>query len=598
MIQRPRALLACLFATASVSLGAQPPAPSQPPAAFRSAVTLVPVDVRVLDRNGKPISDLKQGDFTILEDGKRQQIEYFEASTLAPQTPVAGAAPARRGTLGEALAPQKQRIFLIVLGRGRLQEPATKVVDAAIRFTRERLLPQDQVAVLAYNRASRFTTDHEETGVLLQRFKQLHEPIEAKLQSHFSGLAAVYGGKNIPASIQADIDAIFRGAGQVRQVPPGGVPGAGRIADDADRAAAALMRGDILAGRDTPPGGSEADRTFDLAAAELIGLPFDEYVEKNLQTTQDLGNIYTGIAYMRELEGEKHLVFITERGLFLPRLEDDESIAALANDARVAIDVIHSGGFPAPRPPTVMGPMGGPPGRPMAALPTPSVMFNQMTQIQTSRTVADLTGGRASAYKSGDDAFAGLDRATRFEYLLGYYPANATVDGKYRRITVRVNRAGATVLFRHGYYARRRMVTFNRQQFLTYTRIAAAGNYQGALTDLGLRLSAAKGQQEELLVTVTILPDRVAFVRRDGRHAASLDVALFCGDSKENIVGQAWQKVDLTLREEVYQTFLRDGASYTSRVAVKGDAKFVKGIVYDYAADLLGSAVVTVGTRK
>jgi hypothetical protein len=28
------------------------------PGAFRSRITLVPVDVRVLDRNGKPITDL------------------------------------------------------------------------------------------------------------------------------------------------------------------------------------------------------------------------------------------------------------------------------------------------------------------------------------------------------------------------------------------------------------------------------------------------------------------------------------------------------------------------------------------------------------
>jgi hypothetical protein len=194
------------------------------------------------------------------------------------------------------------------------------------------------VAVLAYNRASGFTTDHEQVAVLLQRFRRSTNRSRRSCV-RISAALPRYGSGD-PRSIQTDIDAIFRGAAGVRQVPPGSVADAGRMRDDTSRGAEALMRADILAGRDVPPGNTGADRTFDLAAAERIDLPFDEYVEKNLQTMQDLGNLYTGIAYMRYLDGEKHLVFITERGLFLPRLEDDKSIAALANDSRVAIDVI------------------------------------------------------------------------------------------------------------------------------------------------------------------------------------------------------------------------------------------------------------------
>ena len=44
--------------------------PQQVPV-FRSAVTLVPLDVRVTDKNGKPVTDLRQDEFTIVDDGAR-----------------------------------------------------------------------------------------------------------------------------------------------------------------------------------------------------------------------------------------------------------------------------------------------------------------------------------------------------------------------------------------------------------------------------------------------------------------------------------------------------------------------------------------------
>ena len=52
----------------------QPSAQQPPPPTFRTGVTLVPVDVRVLDREGKPVTDLKQSDFTVLEDGAPHDI--------------------------------------------------------------------------------------------------------------------------------------------------------------------------------------------------------------------------------------------------------------------------------------------------------------------------------------------------------------------------------------------------------------------------------------------------------------------------------------------------------------------------------------------
>ncbi len=50
---------------------------------FRSVIDLVKVDVSVLDKDGRPLHGLSARDFTILEDGKPQQIQAFSGVDLA-----------------------------------------------------------------------------------------------------------------------------------------------------------------------------------------------------------------------------------------------------------------------------------------------------------------------------------------------------------------------------------------------------------------------------------------------------------------------------------------------------------------------------------
>ena len=170
------------------------------------------MDVRVLDRNGKPVTDLKQEDFTVLEDGAPQDIRHFSARGLVPMPVPAETKPAVRTRRSSPLQEQSARIFLIVLGRGRLQYPS-KGVDAMIHFVRNRLLPQDQVAVLAFNRATDFTTDRARILEVLERFRRRHEDIEAMFKQQMGGLAGVYGSLEPSAQLQRDDRRDLQGPG-------------------------------------------------------------------------------------------------------------------------------------------------------------------------------------------------------------------------------------------------------------------------------------------------------------------------------------------------------------------------------------------------
>jgi VWFA-related protein len=557
--------------------------------AIRTGITMVPVDVRVLDRDGRPVTDLKREDFTILEDGVRQRIEHFSASGLTPQEPAPGARPQFRKAGAEETTPQNQRIFLIVLGRGRLQQP-TKAMDALVKLVRERLLPQDQVAVLAFNRASDFTTDREKVAGLLERFKKANNALETKLASHFSGLQARYGSRDIPARIQEDIDAVFSDEKTpgFRSLPPGTVIDRAQIREDVRRDADNLQRAETIAGR-TSGLTSIAENT------DFIEVSFDQYVFESSQTGSDLSSIYSGIEYLRHLQGEKHLLFVSERGLYLPRTENDYSIAAVASDARVVMDTIHTGGLANPP-----SPFSNSPTRPLGRSPqqaAPLFTFRDRNAAQSLANVSQLTGGIASRFTYADNAMRRIDDATRFQYLLAYAPSNTEWNGRFRRIVVRVNRPGLTVLYRHGYYGRDQLIPFDRQQFMTYSRIVSAGNYSGVMKDLPLDLKVAPPADPkapgELQLELTVDVSRVKFTPEDDRQAGALEIAFFCGDGRENVVGELWQRVDLRLPEARYQRALKEGFTHTAKVPVDVMPNYVKAIVYDPNGDVLGSTVVT-----
>jgi VWFA-related protein len=582
--------------------GKQQPAPAtqqQPPPSFRSRVTVVPIDVRVVDRNGKPITGLTQQDFTVSEDGVPQQIVHFSFKTLTavapgPEAPV----PQFRKPLSDTVTPQSQRIFLLLLGRGRQVGPV-QAVDAAMRFVKERLLPQDQVAVLAFNRATDFTTDHAKVIDTLRRYKDKHEWIETQMAHHLDALADVYSVKDIPASLQKEIDSIFIAAGALgsRTLASTGVANASDAADTRrnketlQSGAAAAER--IRQGVETPFDQSTED------AAGRLGMPLDEFAARSLHTDQDIEKMYAGIRYMRYLDGEKHMVLLTPQGLFMPRLESGNPIAALANDARVAIDIIHTYGMQAGAPMTVRGSGSATSQVGIAlrsAVPSTDAIFNQRFMVGTSKEISRLTGGTTTAFEPGAAAFARLDQSTREQYLLGYSPTNVNWNGAFRKIAIKVNRKDATVLYRHGYAARREVTPLSREQYLTYSRVANAANVDRPIADLPMSLSnavvAGAPGARSLTIDVRVQPGAVK-LHRDGEvYAGTLETLAFCGDAKQVVIGESWQTLEFKLTESNYQKFQTDGVRFTVRVPLKADASYAKVILYDVAADLVGSQMI------
>jgi VWFA-related protein len=569
---------------------------------IRTGVTMVPIDVRAFDRQGKPVTNLTADELSIFEDGVPQQLAYFSTRAFTPDGPVAREVPTRvalRPTDGtasplRAIAPQTSRVYLIVLGRGRLQLP-NQGIDGVLHFVRHRVLPQDRVAIVAYNRATDFTTDHASLLPILERYKKAHEDIEVKLVMHFSGLAGVYRKPGIPAFIQADIDSIFSvpGMAQARTMPSEDDATAGgrdqrRDADYRRRVADALV-GDPSAG------------TSDSLQAAAEGMTFDEFVASSVKEALDAANIHAGINYLRSVEGEKHLIYLAYGGFKTSGFMDTlENLARTASHARVALDIVHTGGIQfggrAAEAQTIAGKLG------LDNDPFRSYLYGGTTisSTQTAQMLARETGGafNANRYRMAADDLTAMDLATRFQYTLGYYPSRSDTDGRYRKIEVRSTRPGVMLQFRGGYYARPPLpAPLGQRELLSYTRISRAFEYAPPIEDIKVRGSltlTGEKNARAVRVDVTIDMSRIVLRSTNERHAGSVEVAVFTVDGRQRQIQDLWQRIELDLTDSTHESFRASGIPHSATLPAPPDLKAVKVVVYDYAADLVGSLILNV----
>ena len=173
-MNRAVAVATAFVAVTATAAGQAPPAAPRPQ--FRSSVDTVPLDVSVLDRNRRPVRDLTPADFTILEDGKPQEISIFQAVDIPdvepPSTPwIREVAP--DVATNEGL--QERRLFLIVMDDATIQAslPAlTTARDVARKFI-DRLGPSDLAAVIftrGTQNAQDYTSDRTRLLAAIDKF--------------------------------------------------------------------------------------------------------------------------------------------------------------------------------------------------------------------------------------------------------------------------------------------------------------------------------------------------------------------------------------------------------------------------------------------
>ena len=173
--------LSLLSVSARQSQSSQPshtPA-SQTQPTFRTGVTYVELPVRVTDRQGNFVRDLKQADFEIYEDGARQDITTFRLVDLPLPDPKKSQIAPASGTLGDQPFVLHEgevvegRVYLFVLDDYHLLPQYSYRVKSIVEsFVRQRMGPQD-IAAITYTSVTRvqdFTRDRRALVSSLSRF--------------------------------------------------------------------------------------------------------------------------------------------------------------------------------------------------------------------------------------------------------------------------------------------------------------------------------------------------------------------------------------------------------------------------------------------
>jgi VWFA-related protein len=519
---------------------------------FRTRIDLARVDVTVVEtRTGRPINDLTQADFSISEDGVRQTITAFakQAIVAEPAADMPTEATARTVQSGP-LAPKSRRVFLLVLGHGGgrgglsygLARHPVRAFDGLLEFLRTRLLPQDLVSVMAFNRATEFTSDANYLIRVIERVRAATDTINFEL---FKTRQIPFGPfVDVTEPVQAVIDGVFR-APESAEPHPRSVP-------------SLLMA-------------TGQARTADPGRP----VPWNRSV-----IFSDILKTYAGVEYLRHLEGEKHIVTLTysmQPGGFMSK-DANVRIARRAGDAQVAINIIGVGGTFTNQ---------GMPGTSVGTHPFDSMSSNTMTE---------LSGGQYSSLRYVADQLGRIDEASRTGYILGYVPTNGVMDGKYRDVKVTVNRPNVTVLYRRGYTASDRAAVMDLRQVMTSERLMDAASSVIESRDIKVEATAAvlpgKDGPGHVRVEMEIDPSRLTLAFRRGRHTGVIDIAVFCGDARQQVVCAFEDQWTLSLDATRYEAAQRDGIPYSTTIPLTGRPTYVKVVVYDYEADLVGTAVV------
>jgi VWFA-related protein len=496
-------------------------------AQIRTGVVLVPLDVRVVDRNGDPVTDLVATDFMIMEDGFRQELAHFATQSYVDQAPVDPASP-----LAGAVTPQ--RVFLIVLGRGQLNAPV-KALDAVIDFVRSHTLPGDRVGVFAYQRATEMKTDREPVARLLERFRERHAAIEAHIASF---IVRGSGAGWLSPETRALIDALFEGPGLPSvQLLPGG--------------------------------------------ASTLSYAYD-----------DSSYLLGAIEYLRHTAGEKQLVFLSERPFPLAGLHDrpsDHHFVRLATGARVALSFINTGGVPGQFMRRGRLSRGG------------GIDAMNMLAAGDHRVLAEQTGGTMTVfYQDARKPLANLDRVTRFQYLLAYYPTNAKSDNHQRTVQVLV-KPGLTLSYRHGYQPRplpsspedlRLSITEGRiAEIVSYLRTAGETR-KGRLSKLaGVVVSRSPGDTQ-IKVRVSFDASRIYFEKRADAYVGDVDLAVVVDDANEELLTQKVERLAFELSPADYARTLgtkREWLEATLTIDIKGEPAYLRVVVFEYESGWFSS---------
>ncbi len=491
MIARRRKMSAIACASLLLQFGApsfaqqaqpQPPPPqastdaqaqSGPPAtSIRVTSELVLANVVVRDKKGNLIRDLKKEDFTLFEDGKKQQISTFDFENVdqletagGAETTVTGEATETAGPAGvlkksdaPVLNARDRRVIVLYFDFSAMEpDQIDRCVESAKKYINGQMRPADIVALVSLSTNMRVDLD----------FTDDKTKILSVVSSYSSGSGEGFA-----------------------------------MGDTGSAEGAAETSGSF-----TP---DDTDYNTFSADWKLLALQ---------STMQALGKI----------QQKKSLIYFSN-GISQTGTDNQSALraataAAVKNNVSIyPVDVRGLQAFP-PGGEAQSASLHGQSAYNGAAVL--NALSGNAASQETLSTLAADTGGKAF-FDTNDfsGVFTQVQKDSSAYYVLGFVSTNALKDGHYRRLKVAVNRADVKLEFRPGYYAGRDYRHLNRADREAQLEDELAADLPQ--TDVPMYAGTAYFRQDEshyyLAVSLVVPGSQIPFVSEKDKDSATIDI--------------------------------------------------------------------------
>jgi len=535
--------LAAVLATAAFGRPAAPQAsaPGAQQPAFPAEVELVTVDVVVADGQGRPIRGLAAADFTVMEDGQPQEIGSFEAVEVPP---------ARTRGPGESAVPERPpvstnepdgagpgRTFVIVFDNRNLTlAEGHRAKGAIAHFLEEGAREGDRVMLVSTGGdawwSARMEEGRPELMSLLKRLEGRNVPDLSPER--------IAPWEALRIHVYRDQDVAFRVLQRLEKY--GAIP---------EGATGRTLRQYVF---DNP--------LLTQRAAQV----YQDSVNRNQATLELLDRILVSLEGSRS---RKAVLLVSSGFVHDTTLREFKRVPESARRSNVVIYFLDARGLEGmPLEMTAQFGM-APEARDLGISGLGGeylggTMLTGEMASEGAQALASESGG--FTIKNTNDLAGGVERIaaeSQTYYLLGYRPTNTLRDGTFRSIEVRVDRRGAKVRARKGYYA-------GLEDEVASEGSSRDASFQRALDSpfpsdaIPLRMSALAFHESTLgrasvLVACEVDVSAFGFEEQSGRLVDDLQYVLVVAHRETGEHFRHDENVELRLSPETRETLARTG---------------------------------------
>ncbi|MGD1103357.1 MAG: VWA domain-containing protein, partial [Terriglobia bacterium] len=520
------------------------PVSKSPQQAFilRAQTNLVLVDVRVYDKTGKPVTDLKQSDFRVTEDGVQQTISAFSLENIEKLAQATGGNEQAQVIDLAKLPPevnaeqmlQDHRLLVFFFDLSSMQpDELMRALKASNDFVTNRMTPADLIAVVTYSASLRMVQDFTNSRDSLK--KVLHTILVGEESSSLATAGAI---------------------GEA--------------------------------------GGTDANG-MEVVAQDVSDAFTPDETEFNIfNTDEKLIAIESLATMLRNVPGRKSVLHFSS-GITRTGQENQAQLRAAtdaANQADVSLYTMDARGLAA-LPPGGDASSSSPSA---TALYSGSAVASQVSSLQGSRetlaTLATDTGGR-NFYDLNDfsPAFEEVQKENSSYYLVGYSPTNTRSDGRFRHIRVEVARPGLKVQARPGYFAPKSFRQFTRAE--KEIQLQQVMDLDVPFVDLPFVVETAYFRRPDKKFTVVLaakIPgSQVAFLKKSGKHETEFDFAWKLTDDKNHIAGQLRDTLPVRMTNDTFDEIIGSNLFYEGEITLPPGKYNLKAVVRENEGGKIGT---------